>query len=269
MDFNMQRVVQALGRSVKSLANPGLWGWSLLPALVLLATAFIIWKVKGEVNWAWLFRFDWDENSGSVRFFVGDPSFWKLLMRITLRNFSFSPLYLFLTLIASVCALPCLLDKLVEREYPHLFAKDERVILPLLNSLAATFIVVFIWIAGVFLSCFFIGYHQLTEVPSFGFYMLCFVWFMLMPVLLLAWLNRESFVFACLLSYATETEKREICRRHALPLFMLGLILALLAYLPILNLLIPGFAALAYAHYCLEALRQLRDEALVSVMQGE
>ncbi|MDR1888535.1 MAG: hypothetical protein LBQ81_04035, partial [Zoogloeaceae bacterium] len=84
---------------------------------------------------------------------------------------------------------------------------------------------------------------------------------------LLAWLNRKSFVFACLLAYATETEKREIHRRHAKPLFVLGLILALLAYLPILNLLTPGFAALAYIHYCLEALRQLRGGAYASIQK--
>jgi len=47
----------------------------------------------------------------------------------------------------------------------------------------------------------------------------------------------------------------------------LGLVMALLAYVPFVGLLAPSLAALAYVHYCLEALRGLREGAVVTVAE--
>ena len=54
-------------------------------------------------------------------------------------------------------------------------------------------------------------------------------------------------------------------RRHGLPLLLLGVALALLTHIPVLGLLTPTLAALAYTHYCLEALRRLRNGAVVAI----
>ena len=68
----------------------------------------------------------------------------------------------------------------------------------------------------------------------------------------------------------TQRSKNKIsCRRKKKkPLLMLGLIIALVAYVPVIGLLTPSLAALAYVHYCLEALRQLRQGAVVAVIQS-
>ncbi len=87
----------------------------------------------------------------------------------------------------------------------------------------------------------------------------------LLPLLLLAWFNRKTFAFDCLAVHATEAEWQEIRRAHAWPLFVLGLVLSLMAHVPLLGLLVPALSALAYIHYCLEALRQLCGGALVSI----
>ena len=50
-------------------------------------------------------------------------------------------------------------------------------------------------------------------------------------------------------------------------LLLLGLIMALLAYIPFMGLLAPSLAALAYLHFCLESLRRLRGDAVLSVSQ--
>ena len=92
---------------------------------------------------------------------------------------------------------------------------------------------------------------------------------LILPMLLLAWFNRQTFAFDSLAVHATAAEWQEIRRTHAVPLFILGLVLALLAHVPFLGLLVPALSALAYIHYCLEALRELRGGALVSVTQHE
>ena len=51
-------------------------------------------------------------------------------------------------------------------------------------------------------------------------------------------------------------------------LLLLGVLLGLLAHVPIIGLLAPAFGALAYVHYGLEALRRERKGAN-TVIEGE
>ena len=66
--------------------------------------------------------------------------------------------------------------------------------------------------------------------------------------------------------HATVDEWRLLRRQHGFPMLLLGVILALLAHIPVIGLLTPTLAALAYTHYCLEALRRLRQGAVVTVI---
>ena len=86
---------------------------------------------------------------------------------------------------------------------------------------------------------------------------------LLLPFFWMAWLNRRTFAYDCLAAHATPEEWRELRRRHALPLLALGFVMSLLAHLPIVGVLAPSLAALAYVHYCLEALRRLRQGPIV------
>ena len=97
-------------------------------------------------------------------------------------------------------------------------------------------------------------------VPGFG---------MLLPFFWMAWLNRRTFAYDALAAHATDVEWRRVRRRHALPLLGLGLVMALLAHLPVVGLLAPSLAALAYVHYCLEALRWQRQEPVVNIIDSQ
>lgn len=243
----LDKIFQALIRSVASLAKPGLWRYLLAPA----AFSFLLWLALA-----------WWGFSTLVEWLVGHPPFvflvsWGLIWLAHVLAYLggwgaiFVLAYLTTTLIAAVFVLPWLLKKVAAREYPELamMGKDSF-IAALWNSIAATLLFVLGWFVSL----------PFWLLPGAG---------LLLPLLLLAWLNRKTFAFDCLAAHATEAEMREIRRRHARPLFMLGLTLALLAHVPVLGLLVPALSALAYIHYCLEALRQLRGGALVSVMQGE
>ncbi len=87
---------------------------------------------------------------------------------------------------------------------------------------------------------------------------------LILPFFWMAWLNRRTFAYDALAEHASAAEWQELWRRQAAPLFVLGLLMALLAHLPFVGLLAPSLAALAYIHFCLEALRRLRQGALVS-----
>jgi hypothetical protein len=81
----------------------------------------------------------------------------------------------------------------------------------------------------------------------------------------MAWLNRRTFAYDALSSHATAGEARELSRHKSLPLFGLGLAGAAVTHVPVAGLFAPSLAALAYTHFCLESLRELRRGAVVSV----
>ena len=68
--------------------------------------------------------------------------------------------------------------------------------------------------------------------------------------------------------HATDAEWACLRAQYRWPLLMLGLVMALLAHLPVVGLLVPALAALSFVHFGLEALRRLRGGAIVSI-QGE
>lgn len=86
----------------------------------------------------------------------------------------------------------------------------------------------------------------------------------ILPFFWMAWLNRRTFAYDALSVHATDDEWRALRRQQAMPLLGLGLVMAVLAHIPFVGMLAPSLAALAYIHFCLEALRRLRQGAVVS-----
>jgi uncharacterized protein involved in cysteine biosynthesis len=86
-----------------------------------------------------------------------------------------------------------------------------------------------------------------------------------LPLFWMAWLNRRTFAYDALSAHATSGEGRELRRHKALPLFGLGFVGAAVTHVPVAGLFAPSLAALAYTHFCLESLRELRRDAVVSV----
>jgi uncharacterized protein involved in cysteine biosynthesis len=89
---------------------------------------------------------------------------------------------------------------------------------------------------------------------------------LILPLLLMAWLNRRTFAYDALSMHATDDEWQALRRQQKTPMFMLGLTMALFAHVPIIGLLVPALAALSFVHYGLEALRRTRGGALVTIV---
>ena len=81
-----------------------------------------------------------------------------------------------------------------------------------------------------------------------------------LAALLLGYLNQRLFRYDALAEHASAEELREICRRHRWPLFALGALVSLFSYLPFAGLLVPVVAGLAFIHFSLARLAELRGE---------
>ena len=81
-----------------------------------------------------------------------------------------------------------------------------------------------------------------------------------LPPLLSAWFNQRMFRYDALADHASVAEYRRIVQGSSGRLFLMGLLLAFLYYVPLLNLLVPVFSALAFTHLCLGELSRLRQK---------
>ena len=59
--------------------------------------------------------------------------------------------------------------------------------------------------------------------------------------------------------HASAEEYHALVSRNQGRLYVLGLLLALLYYVPLINLLAPVFSGLAFTHFCLSQLAKMRQ----------
>jgi len=58
--------------------------------------------------------------------------------------------------------------------------------------------------------------------------------------------------------HASVDEMSELFKRHGTTLYLLGMILSLMAHIPVVGFFVPVIAGLAFIHYCLDRLSELR-----------
>ncbi|TMH81803.1 MAG: hypothetical protein E6H47_14635, partial [Betaproteobacteria bacterium] len=78
------------------------------------------------------------------------------------------------------------------------------------------------------------------------------------PVAILGWGNQRLLRYDALAEHAERAEMARIFRERRAGLYLLGLQLALLAYVPVLGFIAPVVFALAFIHYLLGALQAAR-----------
>ena len=76
----------------------------------------------------------------------------------------------------------------------------------------------------------------------------------LIPVAILGWGNQRLLRYDAIAEHADATEMRAVFRKRRGPLYLMGIVLALLAYVPVLGFLAPVWFGLAFIHYLLGAL---------------
>jgi hypothetical protein len=89
-----------------------------------------------------------------------------------------------------------------------------------------------------------------------------------LPVLLFAYLNQRVFRYDALADHASGAEMQSIFRTHRSDFFLLGIIVAVLGYVPVFGLFVPVFGALAFIHYGLHRLQGLRQQPIEGQVVG-
>ncbi len=239
----MPEILLALQRSLAALTRPRVWLYLLTPALLalLLVVGFGFFGLQQLV--AFLLEqppFAWVAAWGAlwlahVLALLGG---WMLIL---------AACYLVATLLTAIIVLPLLLAHVAAADYPDLAQLgSDSVVAATWNSLWAAVLFIVGWLVTL----------PLWLIPGLA---------LILPFFWMGWLNRRTFAYDALAAHATDDEWRKLKRDKSTPLLMLGLVMAVAAHVPFLGLLAPSFAALAYVHYCLEALRRLRGGAVVAV----
>ncbi len=238
----MTEVLKAYGRALKSLLTPGIL-WHLLWPTVLavafwIAVAWMSWDTVGagverlfnEVNWLnWILQ-RWDASALAGAIFI------KVVLGLLLIPL----IYGTAMLIVAVFALPLMLERVAAKDYPELERRDGGT---LAGSLGNALLAVAVFLAGWVITL------PLWLIPGMG---------IVLPVLLAGYLNYRGYSYDALSAHAGADELDGVLARERGGLYLAGIVAGLLAFVPVLNLIAPAYAGLAFIHYCLEALRRAR-----------
>lgn len=242
----MGEVMLALGRTFASLRQGKVWLYVLVPALfsLLLSIGLAVWALGAVVQQ----MLDYPP----MTLLVGWGLVWLAHLLAYLGGWLaiFAIAYLSASLLAAIVIMPLMLKHLSATEYRDVAAMGkDSFVAAAANSVLASLLFVIGWLVTI----------PLWLIPGFS---------LLMPLLLMGWLNRRTFAYDALSMHATASEWQAIREGQKTPLFMLGLTMALLAHVPLIGLLVPALAALSFVHYGLEALRRSRGGAVVTI-EGE
>ena len=83
-----------------------------------------------------------------------------------------------------------------------------------------------------------------------------------LPAFISALFNQRVFRYDALAEHASAAEYRTVVQEAGGRLYALGLVLAALYFVPILNLLVPVLSGLAFTHLCLAELARLRQDGV-------
>ena len=224
--------------------------WLMLwPAMVSLAfwggAALLLW-VKTALWIAGLLGRLMDPIAAYVPF---DFSALTLFSAHVMLLLLFVPLvYLTALLILGVAGMQAMVEHVASRHYPQLVRRrGGGAAGSIWNSLVA--------LCG--LALLFLVTLPLLLIPP--------LWAMV-PVAVMGWVNQKMLRYDALAEHATPEEMSAIFRSRRGALYALGVLLALVAYVPIVGLFTPVLFGLAFIHFGLDELHALRNAPIEGVV---
>ena len=211
---------------------------------VLAAT--LLWLVLGVVFWG-IFS-GWIANGltaiGIQSWLEGvEPRWVAAGIQAVLHLILFVPL-VFITalLITALFAMPALIRLVADRTYPQLKRENSGSMTGnLSNVLLAVGVFIAIWVFT--LPLWLIGAGVVV------------------PFIAAAYLNQRLFRYDALAEHASREEMQALFSRHQSSWWGLGMLTGLFQFVPLLNLLAPALTALAFIHFGLARLADLRQQA--------
>lgn len=242
----MPEVIFALLRTLNTLMQGKVWRAVLAPAVFSL----VLWL--GLAWWGLASLVGWLMDMPPMTLLVAWGAIWvaQLLAYMGAWMLIFALAYLTSSVLAAIFIMPSLIKLLAATDYPDVAAMGaDSFVGAVGNSLRATVLFILGWLLMV----------PLWLIPGMS---------LILPVLLMGWYNRRTFAYDALSQHATDAEWKRLYQENKRGLFMLGLVMALLAHVPVLGLFVPTLAALAFVHFGLDVLRRSRGGAVVTI-EGE
>lgn len=254
----MTGIGKSLFLALVSLFNRRMLWLMVWPVLASLA----FWGIAGLLLWGrtavWIATHLGDVMQPMVDYVPFDFSGVMLFSAHVMLILLFVPLvYLTALLILGVLGMDAMLDHVARQHYPALARRQG-------GSTAGS-----IWNSAVAL-----GGMVLLFAVTLPLLIIPPLW-ALVPVAVMGWVNQRILRYDAIAAHATAGEMHEIFSTRRSSLYLLGLILALIAYVPVIGLFAPMLFALAFIHFGLGSLRELRGAPIEgevvegSVVQGE
>ena len=154
----------------------------------------------------------------------------------------FHPKMLALMLWPMLLAMPAMVNHVAQKNYPELARARGG---STAGSIGNATLAIGLYVAG-----------WVVSLPLWLFSPLA----LLIPVILLAYLNQRLFRYDALAEHASREEYAQLIERATPRLYLLGAVVSLVQFVPLLNLFAPVYVALAFIHLCLAELQQLRRQ---------
>lgn len=239
----MGPVTSAMTAALRDLREPRMLALGLLPPLA----AILVWAAL-----AWAFSDGWSRLVAD--WIAGTPwlawvSEWGLASifiwgsGIAAAALLLPVLLITAVLVTDVLAMPLIVPLIGDRHYPRLERRRGGTVAgSVWNAAKAVGLFALFWVCSLPL--------WLTGIGA-----------LLLPPLLSAHFNQRLFRYDALAEHASAAEYADILRASRGDLFLLGILLSLLLYVPLVNLLVPVLSGLAFTHLCLAELARLRHGA--------
>jgi hypothetical protein len=238
----MSSIAGSLGYALGNVLHPRmLWlmVWPLVLALGLWGTlAIVFWAQIALAIAGWLqaglayapFVGQWDLTDATLLI----AKLLVLLMLVPLVQLT-------AVMILSIFGLPAMVEHVAARSFPALERRRG-------GGLAGS-----VWNGAVALAG--MAGLALASIPLWIFPPL----WPLIPLAILAWVNQRVLRYDALAEHADRDELRRLVADRRGSLYLLGFILALAAYIPLLGLFAPVLLGLGFVHYLLSALEAQRE----------
>jgi uncharacterized protein involved in cysteine biosynthesis len=236
----MSPAIAALFAALRDFWQPRILALAVLPPLAAIAAwAGLAWFFASD--WAqavdaWIAHTSWlswvrDWGLSWIVVWVGEIGAIALMLPIVL---------IAAVLVTDVLAMPVIVPFIGGQHYPRLEKRRGGTVAgSLWNAVVAIVVFVLLWMVS--LPLWFTGIGAL-----------------LLPPLISAYFNQRMFRYDALAEHADAAEYRAILRDAGGRLYLLGLLLSILLWVPLVNLTVPVLSALAFTHLGLAELARLR-----------
>lgn len=239
----MGEVFSAVGAAFRELRAPRILAVVLLP----MVGAILFWAILSVLFWdAWsLWIGSLAADTAAGRWLESVGAGWLLNALATLGVIALVIPATFVTalVINEIIVMPTVVAHVSARYFPQLERRAGGTLLgSVANAVAGIALFSLLWLVTLPL--------WLTGIGA-----------IVLPALLSAYLNQRLLRHDALTEHAARDEYAALIARSKGKLYALGLVVALLYYVPLVNLLAPVVSGLAFTHLCLAELARVRRAA--------